>query len=140
MNNRFLPAVLVGGVVHFLLGWLVFGMALMSTYRSMMTPEATAAMKEPAEIWAYGLGSLTWALLLTWLYSRWASISTFRTGAIAGAVIGFLVALSMGFNGYASMKMWTSFSGMLIDPLGAALVSGITGGVVGWVLGYQGRK
>lgn len=140
MNGKTLLAALVGGVAHFLLGWLVYGMALMSTMQGMYTAEANALMKDPPELWAYGVSSLVWALLLAVVFSRWASISTFRGGLIAGAIIGLLTSLSVDLGMHASVKLLSNLAVLVIDPIANAVVSGLAGGVVGWMLGRGAAK
>jgi len=142
MNTKVLLAALAGGVAMFLLGWLVWGMILDPWYRTIMTPEATAATRNPEEMvmWALALSNLVYGLLLALIFNRWANISTFKTGAIAGAVISFLVALSFDFSLFAFMKMWTNSTILLVDPLANAAVGAVVGGVVGWVLGYGQRQ
>lgn len=140
MNTRVLLATLAGGLVSFLLGWLVFGVLLMSYYNSMMTPEGTATMRAEPIFWAYILSGLVWSLMLALVYNRWAGISTFRMGAIAGAVIGFLVSLSIDLGFYAGMNLWDDPVGFVVDPLANAVVGAAIGGVIGWVLGYKQGK
>lgn len=142
MNTKVLLAALAGGVASFLLGWLVFGILLDPWYRSMMTPEAVAVQRPMEEMlmWAIVLSNLVYGLLLALIYNRWAGISTFKSGAIAGAVIGLLVALSYGLGFYAFMKTWTSPAILFVDPIASGVVGAIVGGVVGWVLGYGPRQ
>ncbi len=140
MNSRVLLAAIVGGIAHFLLGWLIYGMALMSYMNSQMTTEGAAVMRAEPIIWAYGVGSLAWAFLLAWIYSRYTTITTFNGGMMAGAVIGVLVALSYDMNMYAGMNAWTGMTGLFVDLLASAVISGLAGGVVGWLLGRNAGK
>lgn len=132
-------AALIGGVVNFLGGWLVYGIILDPYFRTLMTPEGMAIIKDPPLLGGIFGGSVIWALLLALIYHRWASISTLKTGAIAGAVISLLVALSVDLSVYS---MWniSSFMVVIVDPIGSAVLGAITGAVVGWILGYGGRK
>lgn len=142
MNAKILLAALAGGVASFLLGWLVFGILLDPWYRSIMTPEAAAAQRAPEDMlmWAIILSNLVYGLLLALIYSRWGGISTFKGGAIAGVIIGLLVALSYDLGFYAFMKTWTNPAILFVDPLASGAVGAVVGGVVGWVLGYGQRQ
>jgi hypothetical protein len=144
MNTKVLLAALAGAIVSFLLGWLVFGMLLKSTYDGMMTEAGTAIMRPEAEMmnymWAMILSNLVYGLLLALIFDRWASISTFRSGAIAGGVISFLVVLSFDLGMYSMMNAWNGGAGLIIDPLVNGVVGAVVGGVVGWVLGYAPRQ
>ncbi|MBC7777824.1 MAG: hypothetical protein H7246_20485 [Phycisphaerae bacterium] len=142
MNAKILLATLAGGVTAFLVGWLVWGMLLDPYYRTMYTPEALSVQRAPEDMILWGIiaSNLVSGLLLALIYSRWANISTFKGGAIAGAVICALVALSFDLGMYSFMKMWTSTTFLIIDPLVNAIFGAIVGGVVGWVLGYGDKR
>ena len=144
MNGKTLLAALAGGVASFLLGWLVFGILLKTTYDGMMTEAGAAIMRPEAEMmnymWAMILSNLVYGLLLALIFSRWANISTFQSGAIAGGVIAFLVVLSFDLGMYSMMSAWKGGSGLIIDPLINGVVGAVVGGVVGWVLGFGQRQ
>lgn len=141
MSTKALLAALAGSVASFLLGWLVFGILLKNTYDGLMTESGKAIMRPEAEMmnfmWAMILSNLVYGLLLALIFNRWANISTFRSGAIAGGVITFLVVLSFDLSMYSMMNAWTGGMGFIIDPLVNGLVGAVAGGVVGWVLGYR---
>lgn len=136
MNTKVLLASLAGGIANFLAGWLVYGMILDPLFRGMMTPEGQAVVRNPPIIGGIFGGCLVWALLLALIYNRWAGISTLKTGALAGAVIGLLSALSFDLGLYSMYNM-SSVNLIFIEPIGSAVLGAITGGVVGWVLGYK---
>ncbi len=142
MNTKVLLAALAGGVVSFLVGWVVFGMLLDPYYKSMMTAEGTAAMKRPEDMvmWAMIASNLVYGFLLAWIYSRYANISTFQDGAMAGAIITLLIALSFDLSMFSMFNLWTGSMGLIVDPLVNGVVGGIVGGVVGWVLGYGNKR
>jgi len=134
-TNKILLAGLAGGVTTFLLGWLVYGI-LLSGFFEANQGTATGVSKSPEEMvmWAMIVGNLAWGFLLALVYGRWANISTFQTGAIAGAVIGFLAALSYGFIFFATSNIM-NLTATIVDPLAYAVMSAIAGGVVALVLG-----
>lgn len=137
MNNQTLLATLAGGVVAFLGGWVIWGMLLMSYSQSQMTEAGAAVMKEMPILWEIAVGNLIFSFLLALIYSRWASISTLKTGAIAGAVISGLISLSNGFMWHAMMDMTTGMTGIFVDTLASAVWGALVGGTIGWVLGYK---
>ncbi|MDO8366987.1 MAG: hypothetical protein Q7T20_09335 [Saprospiraceae bacterium] len=141
MNTKVLLATLAGGLVSFFLGWLIFGILLDAQYKSMMTPEALALQRGEADfiIWAIVLSNLAYSLMLAVVYNRWANISTFQGGAIAGAVISFLIALSFDLGQYSMFNMWKDSTGLIIDPLANGLFGALIGGIIGWVLGYGNK-
>jgi len=139
MNTKVLLAALAGAVVSFLTGWAIWGIAL----KGFFDTNTTEAGKEVARgddmvMWAIFVGCLAWSLLMALIFSRWANITTFKTGAIAGAWIGFLVALGMDMFSYGSMNAW-NLTAVLVDPILNAVQGALVGGVVGWALGYSNR-
>lgn len=140
MNNRVLLAALAGGVAAFLGGWVIYGMLLDPNYFQGQLTEAGAAVVRPPEemkLWAIAVSNLIYGLLLALIFDRWASISTLKTGAIAGAVICGLFALSQGFMWHAYANMMKDMSSILVDTIASVVLGALIGGVVGWVLGYK---
>lgn len=136
MNAKMLVAGLMGGVAFFLLGWLLYGMLLMDTLAQYSNPacmRADADMSIPLLV----VGSLVLGLLVAYIFSQWASISTFATGLQRGALIGFLFTLGMNCNWYATMTVTTEITGAIIDVVVATVMWGIVGGIVGWWLGRK---
>ena len=144
MSTKVLLAALAGAIASFLLGWLVFGILLKPTYDGMMTEAGKTIMRPEAEMmnymWSMILSNLVYGLLLALIFSRWANISTFQGGAIAGGVISLLIVLSFDLGMYSMMNAWKGGAGLIIDPLANGVVGAVVGGVVGWVLGYGPRQ
>lgn len=140
MNTKVLLAALAGAVTSFLSGWVIWGMALKSFMESN-TAEACAGCSRGDDMvmWAIFIGCFAWALLLAMLFSRWAGISTFKSGAMAGIWIAFLIALGMDFFMYAGTYMW-NMNAAIVDIIANAAQGALVGGVVGWVLGYGEKK
>ncbi|MFM9946509.1 MAG: hypothetical protein ACKV1O_01095 [Saprospiraceae bacterium] len=136
-TNKILLAGLIGGAASFLLGWLVWGIALQGFMKDNMG-SATNVMRPESEMiwWALIVGNLAGGLLLALIYGRWGSISTFLTGAKAGAVIGLLLGISYDMMWYATSNVMT-LNGSLVDILANAVVTGVVGGIVGWFLGRK---
>jgi hypothetical protein len=136
-TNRMLLAGIAGGVVFFLLGFLFYGV-LLAKFFAANQGTAQGVMKEPPTWWALILGNLAYGFLLAVIYERWASISTFATGARAGAIIGALVAFSVDFNMLGTTNIST-LNGALVDVVVFTVMSAVVGGVVGLVLGRGGK-
>lgn len=138
MNNKILIGGLIGGVAAFLLGWVIYGMALRGIMEANTTEAAKAIMRgdENMIFWALIVGNLALGYLLAIIYGRWANISTFQSGAIAGAVIGFLWALSFDMMMYSTSTLFT-MTGMIIDIVAFAVMCAITGGIIAWWLGRK---
>jgi hypothetical protein len=97
MNTKVLLAALAGTVTSFLTGWVIYGMLLKGYFDGQVMEGARSVMRAEPTMWAIALGCLAWALLLALIYSRWAGISTFKSGAIAGAWVTGLVAAGADF-------------------------------------------
>lgn len=140
MNTKVLLAALAGAVVSFLTGWVIWGMALKGFFEANTSEAGKAVMRsdESMIMWAIFVGCLAWALLLALVFSRWAGISTFKSGAIGGAWVGFLMALGMDMFIYAGMDLWNLTAGF-VDAILNGVQGAIVGGVIGWVLGYGNR-
>ena len=134
--DKLLLSTLAGGVAYFILGFLMYGMLFMKFFEAHST---SSAMKDPMDWWALILGNLIWALFLAYVFSRWASVSTFMGGLKAGAVIGLLVTLAFDLTIFGTSDMM-DLTGTLVDPIVNTVMTGITGGVVGWVLGMGASK
>lgn len=136
MNTKILLATLAGAVTTFLTGWLLYGMAMKGFFDAQMLESARGVMRAEPNLGAIFGACVAWSLLLAVIYDRWASISTFKTGAMAGAWIGFLVALGADLFSYGSINL-TQPAVLIVDPLLNALQSAIAGGVIGVVLGRK---
>ena len=135
MTKQLIYSTLAGTVVFFLGGWLIYGILLAGFYETQsIAPAGFTKDPESASLAGLLIANFVYALLLAVVFTRWANISTFQTGATAGAIISFLVSLSMNL-GYFSMNNYMTATGYVVDTLTWTLFSGLVGGVMGWVLG-----
>jgi uncharacterized membrane protein len=134
-TNKILVAGVVGGVVAFLLGFLAYGV-LLSDFFANNVGSAKGVMRGDGEmLWIpMILGHLAWGFVFAIIYGRWASISTFATGAKAGAVLGFLIASTFNLINLGSTHISTT-TGAIVDIIVMTVVASIVGGVVGMMLG-----
>ncbi len=141
MNTKTLLAALAAGVFSFLLGWVVWDMlGLMDYFAKNTTAEYNALMKGPESMSLPGLflSNLVMGLLLAWALGR-MNASTWMGGLVAGAMFGALITLSYDLFFHSMMNMFTGTSIMVVDVLVAAVTTGLTGAVAGFVLG-TGKK
>lgn len=132
-TNRILLAGIAGGLVYFLLGFLIYGQLLAKFFAANMGT-AQVVMKNPPLWWSLILGNLAWGFLLAIVFGRWAGIKTFGTGATAGAIMGSLMAMTYDFTSLGTTNIGT-LNSSLADVVVMAVISAIVGGVVGLVLG-----
>lgn len=123
MNIKNLVAGTVGGgIVYWLLGWVFYGMLFKDIYPNEGNQNMTLLI----------LGCMTFAFLLTYIFSHWANISTPFTGLKAGAIVGLLYGMSMNFFMYSSME--PNYVNMAMDTVINAFMAGVTGAVIGFIL------
>ena len=136
-TNKLLVGALLGGVAYFLLGWVLYGMLFAETMASMMPGMATVQRAEAdVNMVAMVVGNLVAGLLLAYIFEKWAAVRTFMGGLVAGATVGFLVAFGYDsvLHGVTTMATW---SGVILDSVIYAVMSGVAGGLIGWWLGYN---
>ena len=132
MKLNLLWATLAGAVTMMLLGFLFYVVIFGNLLSDMGISDEF--MKEPDMLFIF-LGNVAGALLLAYSYSKWANISTFKTGAQAGAVFGLLISLYAGLIQFGTTVISSSVTPYLVDALISAVLWAIAGGVVGFVLG-----
>jgi hypothetical protein len=135
MMTRILLATLVGGVVMFLLGYLIFGVLLEAFIKANTTPEAVKLIKEPPNLILLFLSNLIFAWILAFVFERWASIKTFVSGMFGGAMIASSIALAVDLQLFATMNLMSSAVPVLVDFLAVGLLGAVSGGVIGLMLG-----
>ncbi|TJY37927.1 hypothetical protein [Pontimicrobium aquaticum] len=136
-NNKVLLAGLVGAVIAFLLGFIVYGNVLTDFFVEN-SGSASGVMRGDDEMqWVpMILGHITWGLLFAIIYGRWANISTFTSGAKTGALLGFLIGASFDLIQLGSTHI-PNLTGVIVDIIVMTIISAIVGGVVGWFLGRK---
>ena len=133
MNNRVLVGGLIGGVVFFLLGWVVYGMAIGDTLdANMMT--GLSRTDEEMQLAFVALGNLLFGFLLAYVLDKANSLS-FTAGASVGAMIGFLLSLGGNLTMYGTTNLFTSLTGVFVDVVAVTVMCALVGGVIGWWYG-----
>ena len=136
-SKKRIMATLAGFVVFFLLGWLLYGMLLMDFFMNN-AGSATGVMRADTEMvwWALILGNVFQAYLLVYILGKWANVTSFSAGLQAGAVIGLILGFGFDLTMYGTSNR-LNLTATLVDPLVLCAMMGITGGVIGMVLGRK---
>lgn len=131
-------ATLVGFVTYFLLGWLIYGMALSGFMEAETTPAGLAVTRTDETMiwWAMIVSNIFLAYFLVYIFGTWANISTFMGGLKAGLTLGLIIAIAFDLMFYSMSDMMT-VNGYIVDILVTTVMWGITGGVIGWFLGRK---
>lgn len=132
-ERRFWAAAVAGGVTLFFAGFVLWGLLLAGFFDAHMGT-ATGVNKAQAQFFHLALGQFFWGVLLAVIIARYAGVSGFVPGLRIGALVGFLMSLSVGLTQF-SMTNLVDLTAVLTDPFVSAVWSGLGGGVVGLVLG-----
>jgi hypothetical protein len=128
---------LVGGVVYFLLGGLIYEF-LLAGFLEANAGAATGVMREtplwgPLVFSQFTLGALvTFVLLL-------AKVDTLAGGLKTGAAFGLLLGLSISFDMY-SVTNWLNLTAASVDPLAWMVRISLGAGAIGSVLGMGAKS
>lgn len=128
--GRFLTATVVGGIVLFVVGYLIWGLALMGFFEShSVGPEGMMKAEEDMSIALIFLSSVFYAALLTLTVGVWGGKRSFVTGFSGGLLVGLLTTLSMAAIFLGSMNFMT-LTGHLVDVVASGIWAGLGGGVI----------
>ncbi len=135
--TKFTLSTLIGGIAYFLLGWLVYGILFQDALA--IAPEFAEKVQYPDEHIKISLmfaSCIVWAALFTFIFMRWANISTFVGGLKAGALLGTLITLSSLLGLAAQFKIW-SLASIPMELVANIICSALMAGLIGWFLGRK---
>ena len=129
---------IIGGIVNFLLGWLVYGILLMEIMRKHSTHRPSVFRTEEEMIWwSLILGNIAIGFMIAYVILK-ANIKTAGAGAVTGFVLGMLTSLGIDCIMYAQMKVFGR-AVIAMDVVAAAIITAIVGAILGWYFG-RGEK
>ena len=137
-EGRFWAASVAGGVTLFVVGVLLWGI-LLSGFFEAHVGTAVGVVKEEMDFFHLALGQFFWGVLLALIIARYAGVSGFLEGLKIGALVGFLMSLSIGLNQLSMTNLFDVTTAM-VDPFVSAVWSGLGGGVIGLVLAGGDKK
>jgi hypothetical protein len=129
---------LAGGIVFFLLGWLIYGILLLDF---LIANNNQCAQRLDGEMiwWALILAYIAYGFLLTFICNLSSSRGIW-TGLKVGAIAGLLISVSMDLSMYSMSTIFLSETAVLIDIAAYTVMSAISGLVVGLILGSGKKK
>jgi hypothetical protein len=137
MLTRILAATIAGGIVFFVLGFVIYGLVLDNMVMKPNMNTFPGLMNETPVWLPLILANLVSALLLAYIFDKWASISTFVGGLQGGAIVWFLTSLSFQLMFLAFMNIHKNYTPVIADIIGSTVMGAIGGGVIGQVLGMM---
>lgn len=136
-TNKILIAGVIGGVIAFLLGFLIYGVLLQDFFASNVGSAGDVARGDGEMLWIpLVLGHIAWGMLIALIFGRWAGIKTFITGAESGALIGLLVGATYNLINLGATNV-LNVTASLVDIGLTSVFTAIIGGVIG---AYYGRE
>ncbi len=139
-TQKFLVSGIIGGIVAFFSGFLIYGLLLMDFF-TKNAGTATGTMKAQADFvwWALVAGSICQGLLMSYIFNKWANIHSLGAGATAGAVISFFVTAGFDLTMFATSNLST-LTGSCVDIIAGTVMGAIVGGAVGMANGMGSKK
>ena len=136
-TKRFVIGTLAGGIVMYLVGYLIWGL-LLADFFAANAGSATGVARETILIWAVVLGTFSLAALVTLAVGRQAGSSTIVDGLKIGAIVDFLVWFGVDFIHYGAFNI-SNLTATIVDPLLEIVRTGIGGAVIAVVLGRTAK-
>ncbi|WP_338410548.1 hypothetical protein [uncultured Flavobacterium sp.] len=119
-TKKFITGGIAGGITNFLLGWLLWGVIFKDSFP--MNEENNMSL-----LFIF-LGSLSFGFFVSYIFSKWAQITTYVAGAKAAVVISLFVGLNLHLFQLAQTTM-PNYNLILLD-LGLMLFCGAILGAV----------
>jgi hypothetical protein len=128
MAKKLFISVIIGTLVYFVFGWLVFDFIL-GDYTNINTTQLIGFKKNETQ---YSLtflvvSCLSYATLISFIFIYLINIKTILKGFLIGSIIGVLVAIMADTYWYATSNFYSNDLVILFDILGAGLTVGILG-------------
>ena len=140
MLARVLAATVAGGIAFFALGFLIYGLVLDPYMKANMVQYA-GLIKDPPDFVSLVLANLVNAFLFAFVFDHWAGIKTFAGGLKGGAILMFLIAVTLDLQFMAFMNLWKGgLVPVVVDVIGSTVLGALGGGVIGAVLGLMNKK
>ena len=131
--KRFAVGTLVGGVVLYAVGYVIFTRAFADFYAAN-AGSATGVDRGVGELfWPVALASLAYAALVTFAIGNRVGPLSIGQGATIGAIVGFLLWFTADFNLYGTTNI-ANLTRTLVDPVLEFVHGGIGGAAIAAVL------
>lgn len=130
MDRRFILAALAGMLTIAVVGGLLYGVVFSGFFKANIL-DLNVMRSPPGFVWI-ALSHVPFGILLV-LAVSWRGELTMRGGAVAGSLLGFLMAASYDLSQFGTLRHWT-LQLTLVEPFIAMTMVAIAGAVVGAVL------
>lgn len=137
-SNKILLGGVVGGIVFFFLGWLLYGI-LMADYLASHGNQCAMRSMEEFIWWSMIVSNIVGAILLA-IIMDWSNNKSVAGGTKVGAIVGLLFGLSIDLNFYSMTTFFDSLTGVFVDVAIYTIMSAVAGAVIGLVMGAGTKK
>ncbi len=127
-TNKLIVAGLIGSIVHFFLGWIVYGILLMNTMQTH-TNQSIFRKDEEMIFWSIIAGSLCFGFLLSYILEK-SNVTGLKNRTSLSVFVGLLMAAYINFSSFGTSTVYSDIVGVLTDTLAGGLVAGFTGWVI----------
>jgi len=131
-TRRFVIGTIVGAVMLFIVGYIIFDWLFASFYAANAS-SVTGVDRTEILYWALVLANLAYGALLMYAIENRGGTLSVLGGAKVGAIVGFLLWLTVDFTFYGYTNLST-LTRAIVDPLLELVHAGIAGAVVAAVL------
>jgi hypothetical protein len=123
---------IAGGIVFFLLGWLIYGKLLMGFMNDHPGLAGNISRAEPDFMYLI-IGNLATGFLFAYIFVK-SGVTSPASGLVTGGIVGLLMGVSVDCMTYALTTI-TSKTAMAADVAGLTVMSAIAGAVIAAVIG-----
>lgn len=137
MIKKLIITTLIGTLVYFAIGYIVFDL-LLGNYTNEHTTQL-AGFKKTEEEFNFGLlivSCLAYSALISFIFIYLLNLKELFKAFIYAAIIGVLVAIMTDSYWYASSNFYSNSTVVILDIAGAA----ISVGVLGFSIGFINKK
>jgi uncharacterized membrane protein len=139
MNKKIVIGGIAGGILFFLLGWLVYGILLMEYMNQHAGLKGNVNRNDADMQMIYILaGSVLQGILLAYILVR-SNVSTLAGGLLTGATVGFLISSSIDLTMYGTTYILSKHS-ILADVIAATAIFAVAGGLVVLIINAVSKK
>jgi hypothetical protein len=133
---KILLAGLLGSVISFLGGWVLYGMILEPIMEKYVREDGKNIYLQEPGLGGIFLSGLLYSIMLAYVCEG-MKIRSAAAGITTGAILGLLVAASMDVSLYSMTKLYNSMMVIPVDMAGNLVLSALMGAGIGWFLGYK---
>jgi uncharacterized membrane protein len=132
MNKNAIIATVVGTVVLFVLGYVIWGMVFVDFFEANVGAATNVAREAPI-IWAQILGCVLYGAAITLAIQGKGESADVMAGLTTGAIVGVLIWGTADITLF-SINQVNNLTGTIVDIVLEAVRGGITGAVVALTL------